>query len=329
MRKFFLIAAWLAFAISSALADEANTNDVNSNLNLKEPSLQPLSLCDCHYAEDGLVSCPLDGFFVAGFRSAGYPLNHNDEVLPLSPAICCRPCMPDDASLTDDKAVAVVTRNCAPALSKNQQQCEHSSGTLFLQGFEKARLVPSVSEYFPHGSAQCCQPALLLGSGLVKPLVRCACDPVDSASNQVSCTDQAGVSQNTPAHAQAGGKLLWGYEHAIAVESDFPVPSGPAQCCRVCLDPSVPSERPEQCEVFDFCNGHGSCMFGQCKCTEGWRGDSCYEHTGNSLTVEQVLTIIARALAIAVTGLVMGSFFKAMLVTCSRRRHMAARAAAR
>uniref|UniRef100_A0A7S0RQ74 Uncharacterized protein n=1 Tax=Pyramimonas obovata TaxID=1411642 RepID=A0A7S0RQ74_9CHLO len=216
-----------------------------------ESSLEQLELCDCHYAEDGLVSCPLDGFFVAGFRAAGYPLNRQSELLPLSPAICCRPCMPKEKSLGNDEAVAVVTRNCVPALGKNQETCDASSNTLFLQGYEQVQIVPSAHEYFPHGSPQCCQPALLLKSGLVKPLVRCNCEAnARPSDHSISCNIQAGgTSQSTPADAEAGGHLIWGYKHAINVDKTFPVPSGPAQCCGVCVDPSLPSERPEECEA--------------------------------------------------------------------------------
>jgi hypothetical protein len=40
----------------------------------------------------------------------------------LRDTFCTTTLLYDKAGLTDDKAVAVVTRNCAPALSKNQQQ---------------------------------------------------------------------------------------------------------------------------------------------------------------------------------------------------------------
>jgi hypothetical protein len=46
----------------------------------------------------------------------------------------------------------------------------------------------------------------------------------------------------------------------------YPVPTGHAQCCRACVDVNEAPLPAQLCEALNGCNGHGTCMFGQCQC---------------------------------------------------------------
>eukprot|EP00242_Pyramimonas_sp_CCMP2087_P004613 CAMPEP_0198208560 /NCGR_PEP_ID=MMETSP1445-20131203/11908_1 /TAXON_ID=36898 /ORGANISM="Pyramimonas sp., Strain CCMP2087" /LENGTH=410 /DNA_ID=CAMNT_0043881997 /DNA_START=345 /DNA_END=1577 /DNA_ORIENTATION=- len=267
----FFVTIILNLAVAENQADWAKdlySTDLNGGL-------QPLDLCDCHFADDTdgastNLACERDGFFIAGFRSAGYLSGRADQLLPLSPAICCRPCLPMNDT---NKYVAIVTSDCHRAAVKTQEQCTHSS---FLQGFEKSQRATPTS-YYPYGSAQCCTPTLLLDSGEVKPLVRCLCGGDSLSPTHVSC-----AAQDDPAAAQAEGRLIYGFDHVHDIFGHFPVPGAHAECCRVCVDMDAQPQPSLLCENLNFCNGHGECMVGACKCDQGYAGETCSSKSNNS-----------------------------------------------
>ena len=72
-------------------------------VNALSPGSQ-LSLCECMEARgspNGL-SCDKDGWFIIGFQHSGTWGGDSGGVLPLSRAICCRPCVPPTIDQSDD-----------------------------------------------------------------------------------------------------------------------------------------------------------------------------------------------------------------------------------
>lgn len=105
-------------------------------------------------------------------------------LVPLSHAICCRPCLPDELPPQlaqdvgeDNKPVAVVSTGCHPSTNPLPQKlrCEFSGGNM-IQGFSEALAVSAVvDKFYPVNSADCCTPSLLLTSGQSIQLQRCDC----------------------------------------------------------------------------------------------------------------------------------------------------------
>eukprot|EP00238_Polyblepharides_amylifera_P000174 CAMPEP_0196572354 /NCGR_PEP_ID=MMETSP1081-20130531/2423_1 /TAXON_ID=36882 /ORGANISM="Pyramimonas amylifera, Strain CCMP720" /LENGTH=421 /DNA_ID=CAMNT_0041889653 /DNA_START=21 /DNA_END=1286 /DNA_ORIENTATION=+ len=199
------------------------------------------------------------------------------ELLPLSPAICCRPCLPETytGDLSErEHPVAVVTTTCQTSSSKNQEQCGEDTAGEFLQGFEQ--VVPTERSFFPRGAAQCCSASLLLSSGLIQPLKHCHCQPPQHSSlSSISCG-----RENTLQEAERGGQLVTGFEHSLSIDGMYPVPSAPVQCCSVCIDHSIAPLKPEDCGSLSYCHAHGRCRFGQCECEDGWSGSDCSQGKG-------------------------------------------------
>eukprot|EP00854_Cymbomonas_tetramitiformis_P013407 gene13407-15842_t len=81
--------------------------------------------------------------------------------------------------------------------------------------------------------------------------------------------------QHTPEAAQKEGKLIYGFEHVYDIADHRTVPTANAKCCEVCMDTSAPAEPAEECEGYNFCNGHGACRFGRCICYDDYTGPDC------------------------------------------------------
>ncbi|KAK9797097.1 hypothetical protein WJX73_009962 [Symbiochloris irregularis] len=115
-----------------------NGSSVSSPIRLKgdQPSSE-LSLCDCEYAvgPPGGLSCEREGWFISNFERQG-SWEGGMGWVPVSKAICCRPCLPE--SLPESVSNA-------------------------LEAEEKPLAV-------------CCTPSLLLSTGSAWQLERCECE---------------------------------------------------------------------------------------------------------------------------------------------------------
>ena len=142
------------------------------------------------------TSCPLETVCVRTLSELfGYGCysqsGRADQLLPLSPAVCCRPCLPtENARNNSNNFVAVMTSSCHHASLSNQETCGGGNpATSFLQGFEHSQKA-TPSSYYPFGNAECCTPTLLMQSGEVKPLRRCMCEVDALSPTHVSCANQ-------------------------------------------------------------------------------------------------------------------------------------------
>jgi len=281
--------------------------------------LVPVDLCDCHYAtaSDGSstsLSCERDGFFIAGFRGAGYLSGRMEELLPLSPAICCRPClsnatMQQGAVLAVDRPVAVVTGSCRSASVSDGERCSGDTKSGFLQGFQDGQIGTPVS-YYPYGPAQCCTPTVLLQSGNVLPLQRCECLDDARSPTHISCG-----AADAPESAAADGRLIWGFDHVHDIYGHFPVPAAHSQCCKVCVDVAAAARPAEHCEDLNNCNRRGQCVFGQCQCAGGYSGESCSiapHKKGDGIHLPMSVILLFASLLFCC--------FRMLLCACDRRR---------
>ena len=210
------------------------------------------------------------------------------QYIPLSRAICCRPCIPPDVSslpgvvgnVTADAVVALATECQSstrgdPRVPSRGPSCP---GDAFLQGFEAdARANPTAPAedgyFYPTGPAQCCSPRLLLRSGEALRVERCECAVAEEPFG-VSCG-----SANSPEAAAAAGALVHAFDNEMKAIGPFgkmvEVPVTPLRCCKMCLSASA-KPATEDCAGLGFCGGHGRCAVdGHCECDEGWEGDAC------------------------------------------------------
>lgn len=316
------IALHLPYVVSARVISPARTQVAHNVSSFHE--YQPLKLCDCQFATygrglrypdsagaDGLA-CEEDGFFIAGFQTAGYPRDRRDELLPLSPAICCRPCVTGQ-KVNNDKAVAVLTTSCQPAEENAESLCLHQD---FIQGFTNAERAVTADgraqSFYPYGPAQCCKATMLLKSGKVTPLVPCRC--ADESGPSVSCGNK-----HTPEAAQKEGKLIYGFEHVYDIAAHRTVPTANAKCCEVCMDTSAPAEPAEECEGYNFCNGHGACRFGRCICYDDYTGPDCADgpnEVNDPLNGSSKWALILIVLA----GCMLGCCSKLLVCSCERSR---------
>lgn len=188
--------------------------------------------------------------------------------VPLSHAICCRPCLPEELpadptgrAAAGGKPLAVVSLGCHPSTDAQPLRCEGNAGS-FVAGFgEDLRVFTQADTFYPANSVHCCTPALLLASGDAWELERCDCHDSGDAAAPVGCG------------GGASDELLFGYIDYRLSPVGALVPVGPAQCCKVCLSETV--HPISECRDLNGCSGHGVCSLGQCQCLGGWAGPDC------------------------------------------------------
>jgi hypothetical protein len=122
----------------------------------------PLKLCECERATgapNGL-SCDKEGFFLSSFERQGQWVAGGGYV-PLSNAICCRPCLPDELPpdtsgriTPGQKPLGIISLGCHTSTEPLGVRCE-AGGQSFVSGFADAIKVYTASEtYYPVDSAQ-------------------------------------------------------------------------------------------------------------------------------------------------------------------------------
>ncbi|GLC41375.1 hypothetical protein PLESTF_000296800 [Pleodorina starrii] len=222
-----------------------------------------VELCECEPA-GGIphgLGCERDGWFVSNFEYQGSWMGR-DGVVPLSRAICCRPCLPRDLRNGTVKPVAVVAIGCHPSTGKQYRalNCETAGGS-FVTGFSQAERVGSTAfdVYYPVGQVECCTPAVLMSSGEFLQLKRCDCSTSASKDCGGSNTD----------------RLLWGFSQWRVTAGGEYIPMAPLECCGVCLGDKLPN--PANCADLSYCSGNGICTLGACDCFDGFRGADCGE----------------------------------------------------
>lgn len=201
--------------------------------------------------------------------------------VPLSHAICCRHCLPEELPPdlaqqvgVDNKPIAILSYG--PHQSTNplpqKLRCEVAGGNM-VHGFEEALAVSAtVDKYYPVNAALCSNPSLLLLSGQAIPLERCDC----ILSRDVNC---GGTSTH---------RLLYGFIQFRVARGGALVPVAPAQCCKACLPLKLPPA--ESCQALSNCNNNGICVMGACECIEGWMGADCSQRdNGNGDVLPQWL----------------------------------------
>ena len=257
-----------------------------------------LQLCDCQPAtgEPGGLSCDKEGFFVTSFERQGQWVAGGGSV-PLSRAVCCRPCLPTDlpdGMAVDDAPLAVVSMGCHTSTDPLGVRCE-AEGRSFVSGFTDAvRVFTSVDTRYPIDTTQCCTPALLMASGDAWELERCGC----------------GISQDVEHPVNCGGNgtnaLLSGFDFFRVTPLGQVVPVGPAKCCGVCLSGKV--HPVADCKELNHCNGNGVCLLGRCECLDGWGGSDCSQslsgkHWGSKIPPWAIALIVIGSCLLALVML--------------------------
>jgi len=255
-----------------------------------------LDLCDCQPAtgEPGGLSCDKEGFFIASFERQGQWVAGGGAV-PLSHAICCRPCipadLPDDSSIFDesDRPLALVSMGCHTSTDPLGVRCEadNTDANSFVSGFTSSvHVFSSVDTQYPVDTAQCCTPALLMESGDAWELERCDCGVSTDPDHSVSCSDTGGDhggdggknkkinSSDSSSHRDITmGTILSGFDFFRISPLGQVVPIGPAKCCGVCLSGKV--HPAADCRDVNHCSGNGVCLLWRCECLEGWGSPDC------------------------------------------------------
>ena len=228
-----------------------------------------LKLCDCQPATGapGALSCDKEGFFVSSFARQGQWVAGGGAV-PLSAAICCRPCLPDSLTPPDpservpagQRPLAVVSLGCHASTDALGLRCEAGAAS-FVAGFIDAVHVFAANAFYPVDAAQCCTPALLLDGGDAWGLERCDCHHSADAARPVDCG------------GNATGAALQGFDYFRLTPVGQMVPVGPATCCGMCLSKTV--HPAADCADLGRCSGQGVCLLGRCECLQGWGGADC------------------------------------------------------
>ena len=254
-----------------------------------------LDLCDCQPAsgEPGGLSCDKEGFFIASFERQGSWVAGGGAV-PLSRAICCRPCLPadlpDDSPIFDDsdRPLALVSMGCHASTDPLGVRCEadNTGANSFISGFTSSvHVFSSVDTQYPVNTAQCCTPALLMESGDAWELERCECGVSADPDHSVSCNDAGGGNGEEEKNKLFNsngfstdrdiitGSILSGFDFFRISPVGQVVPIGPAKCCGVCLSGNV--HPAADCRDVNHCSGNGVCLLGRCECLQGWGSPDC------------------------------------------------------
>ena len=246
------------------------------------------------------------------------------EYIPLSRAICCRPCLPPgtatlpgvSGNLSSSGAVVAIASDCqastkggsggAPSSASSGasanvkgQACPAGG---FVQGFQHdVRANPSAAAadqyYYPVDHAQCCSPRLLLTHGGEElPVERCHCTQ-QSAPYSVGCG-----ATNTPESAAAAGSLVWAFDNELtamgAYGRSLEVPVTPVRCCKACVSPNA-KPAMDDCAALSFCRGNGDCTVdGHCECNQGWIGPDCGKVDGDGDPMHQTMWNAAKIAAV-------------------------------
>ncbi|KAL4425873.1 hypothetical protein ABPG75_009889 [Micractinium tetrahymenae] len=235
----------------------------------------PLRLCECERATgapNGL-SCDKEGWFISSFERQGQWVAGGGYV-PLSHAICCRPCLPSELPPDPsgripggESPLAVISLGCHASTDRVlPTRCEEKAGS-FVSGYSEAiKVFSSPDTYYPINTVQCCTPALLLENGDAWELERCQCRDSADPDFPVNC---GGTTTD---------ELLLGYIFFRLSPLGHVVPVGPAQCCKACLSGTV--HPMNQCDDLNQCSGHGVCNLRRCECFDGWTGADCSQARG-------------------------------------------------
>ena len=280
---------------------------------------------------DGLA-CKKEGFFVAGFETPGQYQQLRGQYIPLSRAICCRPCLaPDETTLpgvpgnVSASDVVAIASDCqvSSKITNSPVKGQECPGDAFMQGFQHdVRANPSAAAsdqyYYPVDHAQCCSPRLLLTRGGEElPVERCQCTQ-QSAPYSVGCG-----AANTPESAAAAGALVWAFDNELTAMGSYgqslEVPVTPVRCCKVCVSPNA-KPAMDDCAALNFCQGNGDCTIdGHCECNAGWIGPDCGKVDGDGDPMHQTILNAAKIAA----GLLLGCCMRHPIMRClglSRRR---------
>jgi syndecan 1 len=233
-----------------------------------------LDVCDCEEATGSPVglSCDREGFFVVSFERQGQWVAGGDAV-PLSKAMCCRPCMPSDGWVptgVDGAALGVVSVGCHASSDKVPVRCEEHSNA-FVSGFTNAVRVfsPGPYTYYPVDSVECCLPALLLDTGDVLEIEACDCEKGQDPKYPVNCG------------GKDGGTLLKGFDEFKHSPTGHLVPVNKASCCGMCIAEDSKAYNMHDCKELGMCHGHGACILGRCECFKGHTGPDCSVASGS------------------------------------------------
>ena len=269
-----LAVSWRALSAAGRIRDRKPTEPVGVPVT---DNRERVELCDCRPAagEPEGLSCDGEGYVVAGFERHGQWMAGGQPV-PLSRAVCCRPCSHADQK---DDADVIVSVGCHTSSdSRSAFRCERrpdgggtdGGGTddvgpdgeladpnSFVVGFTSASRVfaPGEPAYYPSDAAACCSPSVFHANGEVTSLEPCDC--IEEA--EVSCG------------GDGDGRALVGFDDERIAPNGHFVPVGAATCCRLCVGKKTSMD----CAALDHCSGRGACILGSCACVSGWTGASC------------------------------------------------------
>ncbi|EFN57686.1 expressed protein [Chlorella variabilis] len=255
-----------------------------------------LRLCECERATGAPsgLSCDKEGWFISSWERQGQWVAGGGYV-PLSHAICCRPCLPDELPPdpsgripAGEKPLAVISLGCHASTDRSlSTRCEAGAGS-FVTGYSEAvKVFTTPDTFYPINTVQCCTPALLLDSGDAWELERCGCHDSRDPDFPVNC---GGTTTD---------ELLLGYVFFRLSPLGHVVPVGPAQCCKACLSSTV--HPMNQCDDLNSCSGHGVCNMRRCECFDGWTGPDCGEpaRNGKSIPPWAIALIVLSSSALA------------------------------
>ncbi|PNW87122.1 hypothetical protein CHLRE_02g110000v5 [Chlamydomonas reinhardtii] len=285
-----------ASARSLLLEGAKGQSRVHEPVNIPEDAR--IDLCECEpaagFPHD--LGCEREGWFISNFEYQGTWMG-GGGLVPLSRAICCRPCLPGELPRPPSemhrlgngtaRPVAVVSIGCHPSSGRQYRalSCEQSGGS-FVTGFSQAERVNSAAydEYYPVGQVECCTPAVLLSSGEVWQLKRCDCT----------------ISQTKDCGGLTTSRLLWGFAQWRMSSGGEYIPVAPLECCGLCLGDKIHDKT--NCEDLNFCSNNGICTLGACECFEGYAGADCSVRAGGG---EETGTLPWWGTLLIVTGSVM------------------------